>query len=168
MSFGVFVSFTFSMISLFSAYLLIPSEYMPAFCSEKNGRSLNLSWSYVGVSILHSMKYLTYQMCWVISPIWSDLDWSSPSHVLVEAHPPIHKISFDAWLYHTNCLHWDSRYLPSSHLLVPCCQYLPFHVVSRSEWSLLEDSSIIEWNHRFHSSLSIKCPCFHTTLPCEP
>ena len=36
MSFGVFDSFTLSMISFFSAYLLIPFEYMSAFCTEKN------------------------------------------------------------------------------------------------------------------------------------
>ena len=45
-------------IVLLSAYILIPSEYMPAFCTGKNGISLNLSWSCVGVSISHSMKYL--------------------------------------------------------------------------------------------------------------
>ena len=36
MSFGVFDSFTLSMMSFFSAYFLIPSEYMPTFCIEKN------------------------------------------------------------------------------------------------------------------------------------
>ena len=36
MSFGVLVSFTFSTMSFFSAYLLNPSEYMPAFCIEKS------------------------------------------------------------------------------------------------------------------------------------
>ena len=35
MSFGVFDSFTLSTVSFFSAYLLIPSEYIPAFCTGK-------------------------------------------------------------------------------------------------------------------------------------
>ena len=59
----------------------------------------------------------TCQMCWVIESIWSDLDWSFPSPILVVAHPPTRKASFDAWLHHTSCLHRDSRFLPCSQLL---------------------------------------------------
>ena len=36
MSFDIFVYITLSMISFFSAYFLIPSEYMLVFCIEKN------------------------------------------------------------------------------------------------------------------------------------
>ena len=51
----------------------------------------------------------TCQMCWVIPLIWSDFDWSSPSPVLVEAHSPIRKASFNAWLLRTGCSYRDNR-----------------------------------------------------------
>ena len=56
MSFGVFVSFTLSTMSFFAAFFLIPSDNIPAFCTGKNGRSLNLSCNSTGASISHSMK----------------------------------------------------------------------------------------------------------------
>ena len=85
----------------------------------------------------------TYRMSSVIEPICSGRDWFSPSIILVRLHPPICKASFDAWLHYTGCSHRDNRCLPCSTLLALCCQCLPLHVVSRSEWFLLEGSSTI-------------------------
>ena len=141
MSFSVFVSFTLSMISFFSAYLLIPSEYMPAFCIGENGKLLNLSWSCVGASISHSMKYpyLSNVLSDFTHLIGSRLISSSP--VLVEAQPPTHRASFDAWLHYTGYSHRDSRFFPCSQLLNPCCQYLhsmSFHDLSDTTSKVLQ------------------------------